>query len=367
MSFAKIRPRRGTKTEWQEFNPILMEGEWGIEYPDTGIGTGLCKFKFGNGFKKWSELPYAFSAENATSMDGGTVSTYNNLQLRRGTTDEWELADPILAAGEPVYDITKQALKIGDGEHSFRALDYVGYSWEMDNEYDFGDMNEGEIVPGPDDKDYDFGDMGGWGTDWSTDYTTDIYIEDPNDSDAGYSPLTSLSSLMNNSDSNLLRSSLVLNSESENLVNSLSTDTEEEENSDTVELNDENTEENNIENETDESIENNDSSKEENDIQDEDSIEEISDNSEEEIDESEDDSSSDEDSEESVDDDISDNSEDDSEDQIDESVDDSSSDEDSIEEEDSEEIDDSSSDEENTNDISDNSEDDDSDSVDDEL
>ena len=40
MSFAKIRPRRSTKTEWELINPILMEGELGIEYPDSGIGTG---------------------------------------------------------------------------------------------------------------------------------------------------------------------------------------------------------------------------------------------------------------------------------------------------------------------------------------
>ena len=173
MSFAKLRPRRGTKTEWLEFNPILMEGELGIEYPDTGIGTGLCKFKLGDGFTKWSELVYAFNAENATSIDGGTVSVWNNIQFRRGTTDEWELADPIIEAGEPVFDITKGAIKIGDGEHSFNALDYIGYSWEMENEYDFGDMNEGEIVPGPDDKDYDFGDMGGWGMDWSPQPTDD--------------------------------------------------------------------------------------------------------------------------------------------------------------------------------------------------
>ena len=169
MSFAKLRPRRGTKTEWLEFNPILMEGELGIEYPDTGIGTGLCKFKLGDGYSKWSELVYAFSAENATSMDGGTVTVWNNMQVRRGTTDEWELADPVLAAGEIVFDITKGAIKVGDGEHTFNALDYIGYDWEMDKEYDFGDMNEGEIVPGPDDKDYDFGDMGGWGRDWSPD------------------------------------------------------------------------------------------------------------------------------------------------------------------------------------------------------
>lgn len=163
MSKAKILPRRGTKTEWQMYDPVLMQGELGIEVPDTGVGSGLSKFKIGDGTSKWSELPYAFDGASASSFDGGSVTVWNSFALRRGTTDEWELMDPILGAGEAVYDITKQAIKIGDGEHSFKALDYLGYSWEMEQEYDFGDMDEGPITPGPDDKDYDFGDLGGWG------------------------------------------------------------------------------------------------------------------------------------------------------------------------------------------------------------
>lgn len=159
MSFAKLRPRRSTKTEWELINPILMEGELGIEYPDSGIGTGLCKFKLGDGFKKWSELPYAFNANSAESIYGGTVTVSHDIWLRSGTTAEWEAENPILGLGEIVFDITKGAIKIGDGEHQFRQLDYIGYSWEMDHEYDFGDIDDGEIIPEPDDKDYDFGDL----------------------------------------------------------------------------------------------------------------------------------------------------------------------------------------------------------------
>lgn len=161
MSFAKLRPRRGTKTEWNEINPILMEGELGIEFPDAGIGTGLCRFKIGDGSTNWQNLAYAFDAGSASSFDGGTVSIFNLMQIRRGTTDEWEIIDPILADGEIVYDTTKQAIKIGDGEHTFKSLEYIGVTWEMEKEYDFGDIDEGEIVPGPDDKDYDFGDIDG--------------------------------------------------------------------------------------------------------------------------------------------------------------------------------------------------------------
>lgn len=159
MSYAKLRPRRGTASEWELIDPVLMEGELGIEYPDTGIGTGLCKFKLGDGFKKWSELPYAFNAYSAESIYGGTVSVSNDIYLRTGTTEEWEAVNPILGLGEIVFDVTKGAIKIGDGEHSFTSLEYIGYSWEMDTEYDFGDIDDGEIVPGPDDKDLDFGDL----------------------------------------------------------------------------------------------------------------------------------------------------------------------------------------------------------------
>lgn len=159
MSYARLRPRRGTKTEWNIINPTLMEGEMGIEYPDSGIGTGLCKFKLGDGYKKWSELPYAFNAEAAEAIYGGTVSLSNDIFIRTGTTLEWETANPVLGLGEIVFDVTKGAIKIGDGDHTFRQLEYIGYSWEMDQEYDFGDISEEEIVSSPDDIDYDFGDL----------------------------------------------------------------------------------------------------------------------------------------------------------------------------------------------------------------
>lgn len=159
MSYAKLRPRRGTMSEWELIDPVLMEGELGIEFPDSGIGTGLCKFKIGNGILKWSDLPYAFDAGAALNIDAGDVTSTSYIYLKRGTTEEWEALDPILSNGEIVYDETKQAIKVGDGITKFSDLNYIGYTWEMDQEYDFGDINEGAIVPGPDDEDYDFGDI----------------------------------------------------------------------------------------------------------------------------------------------------------------------------------------------------------------
>ena len=159
MSYAKIRPRRSTRSEWEIIDPVLVEGELGIEFPDSGISTGLCKFKIGNGILKWSDLPYAFDASSALNIDGGSVTVSNNILLRRGTTEEWEAEDPVLKNGEIVYDETKQAIKVGDGSSRFSDLDYIGYTWEMDQEYDFGDIDEGAIIPGPDDEDFDFGDI----------------------------------------------------------------------------------------------------------------------------------------------------------------------------------------------------------------
>lgn len=157
--YAKIRPRRGTATEWSSINPVLKEGEMGVEYPDSGIGTGLCKFKLGDGYTQWNDLSYAFNAVAADAIYGGTPSVSHDICLRSGTTEQWEAENPILKLGEIVWDTTLYAFKCGDGEHSFVELNYIGYTWEMDQEYDFGDIDEGEIIPTVDDKDYDFGDL----------------------------------------------------------------------------------------------------------------------------------------------------------------------------------------------------------------
>jgi hypothetical protein len=51
MSNIKLRFRRDSSTVWTSVNPVLDEGELGIE-----LNTGL--FKLGDGIKTWSELPY---------------------------------------------------------------------------------------------------------------------------------------------------------------------------------------------------------------------------------------------------------------------------------------------------------------------
>lgn len=158
-SYSKIRPKRGTKTEWETINPILLEGEIGVEYPNTGVGTGLGKQKMGDGVRHWNDLPYLSDGAEATCIHGGTVTVHHDIYHRSGTTAEWESENPVLGLGEIVYDTDKKAIKIGDGTHKFNQINYIGYNWEMDEDYDFGDIDLGEDQPGDDDQDYDFGEI----------------------------------------------------------------------------------------------------------------------------------------------------------------------------------------------------------------
>lgn len=160
MSLAKIRPRRGTKTEWELANPVLLEGELGIESPDTGIGSGLCKFKLGDGQKKWKELPYAFDATSAQAIYGGNVDVHNDIFVRSDSTTNWENLNPVLGVGEIVYDITKKAIKVGNGADPFSGLAYIGIDYETLLEWDFGDIDGEDPSPvRPTDVTTDFGDL----------------------------------------------------------------------------------------------------------------------------------------------------------------------------------------------------------------
>ena len=142
MGYALIRPRRGTNTEWSLVNPVIEEGELIVVCPDSGVGTGLSKFKIGDGKTTYQNLPWAFDA-GAAYINGGTVDAFNVISLRGGTTQEWEEANPVLELYEVVYDSTKNALKIGDGVSHFMDLKYCGGQEEQS--FDFGILDEYDI------------------------------------------------------------------------------------------------------------------------------------------------------------------------------------------------------------------------------
>ena len=48
------------------------------------------------------------------------------VQLRKGTASEWASVNPVLASGEPGYDLTNKLLKIGDGLSNWTDLPSIG-------------------------------------------------------------------------------------------------------------------------------------------------------------------------------------------------------------------------------------------------
>ncbi len=61
MPFYKIRPRAGTKLQWEQANTVLGEREIGFEIPVAGVGKGEVKMKMGDGVTAWNDLPYGIN------------------------------------------------------------------------------------------------------------------------------------------------------------------------------------------------------------------------------------------------------------------------------------------------------------------
>lgn len=153
--YAKLCPRRGTATEWTLWNPILLEGEMGIEYPDSGLGTGLVKIKFGDGITPWLDLEYSVNPNEATNIIGGDSFASHDIFIRGDTYENWKANNPILGINEIVYDQTHRSIKIGDGIHSFLNLPYIGFD-DFDFDFDFGDLDEN---PNDSSHDVDFNEL----------------------------------------------------------------------------------------------------------------------------------------------------------------------------------------------------------------
>lgn len=73
----KVQFRRGTAAQWTSANPLLAEGELGLEL-DTG------KFKVGNGTQNWSALVYASGIQGPTGPQG--VNGYQGSDGATGPT-----------------------------------------------------------------------------------------------------------------------------------------------------------------------------------------------------------------------------------------------------------------------------------------
>lgn len=77
----QIQLRRGTAAQWTAGNPVLAQGELGLEL-DTK------KFKFGDGVTAWNSLAYGNSLGTMSDViisnpDDGSVLIYN------GSINKW--------------------------------------------------------------------------------------------------------------------------------------------------------------------------------------------------------------------------------------------------------------------------------------
>lgn len=72
----RVQYRRDTKARWAEVNPVLMEGEVGLEIDTKNI-------KMGDGVHAWNELEYGVGIENITSELGDSENLAASQKLVR--------------------------------------------------------------------------------------------------------------------------------------------------------------------------------------------------------------------------------------------------------------------------------------------
>lgn len=141
MSYARIRPRRGTLYEFSTINPVLDEGELVVEFPEAGLGNGFCRFKIGDGIRRYNDLSYSFDGAAANKIVGGGAdnSGSNLVSVRYDDLQKWLLTDPVLEKGEIIYDSTNNSIKVGDGIHTWSELKYICAQGDLNDVIDCGD------------------------------------------------------------------------------------------------------------------------------------------------------------------------------------------------------------------------------------
>lgn len=70
------------------------------------------------------------------------------IQLKRGDAEKWRELNPILARGEPGYEIDTNRLKIGDGKTPWRNLKYFGEDnvFNAETHYDFPSIGRANTI-----------------------------------------------------------------------------------------------------------------------------------------------------------------------------------------------------------------------------
>lgn len=120
-----IQLRRDVAADWTSVNPILHEGELGLEL-DTD------KFKFGDGVTPWNDLEYNESLPDATGLpDGKFLATVG---------EEWVVVDSPISPDE---------LPTAVGQPDGKVLTIVDEAWIVGDAAAPGDTNtDTRVYPG---------------------------------------------------------------------------------------------------------------------------------------------------------------------------------------------------------------------------
>jgi hypothetical protein len=142
-----IQIRRDTAANWTSANPILAQGELGIE-------TDTFKIKAGNGSTAWASLSYIIDTNSYATITGaqtltnktltnptvnnytesvvaiGTVTSASTLSLTNGTVQTATLTAstactftmPTATAGKSFVLLLKQAASTGNGTATFTSV-----------------------------------------------------------------------------------------------------------------------------------------------------------------------------------------------------------------------------------------------------
>ena len=78
---ARMSQRNYTAIDWAEVNPILLDGEIGVE-KDTGL------LKIGNGTSHWNNLPYQYNLDTVYEAGKGIIIS-NDRQI--STTLQYDI------------------------------------------------------------------------------------------------------------------------------------------------------------------------------------------------------------------------------------------------------------------------------------
>lgn len=123
----RIVMRNDSAENWTTKNPILLEGEFGVE-------NDSHKFKIGDGITAWTGLAYAGTDEAAIqTLINNAEDNVTSIDADADKTDTEALAG-IAAPGKGDAAIIKRV--ISEGKKSYTAYVYDGTKWEaMDGNY----------------------------------------------------------------------------------------------------------------------------------------------------------------------------------------------------------------------------------------